>query len=77
MGELLKKDLFGFPPFRMKRTVAAYYCGMSESAFDRAVGSGTLPEGKSGDGGRFWLRAELERAMVDQTPTPRNFGQKI
>jgi predicted DNA-binding transcriptional regulator AlpA len=68
----------GYPPFRMKAQEAAYYCGMSNSAFLRAVSCGDLPKGLKSTGGRFWLRNELERAMVSgDTALQHDFTQKI
>lgn len=71
-------DLRGYPPYRMQADEAAYYCGMSVTSFRRAVDSGELPGGVKATGGRFWLRHELEAAMVNADPAPaHNFGQKI
>ncbi|SEL24217.1 transcriptional regulator, AlpA family [Pacificibacter marinus] len=67
-----------YPPFRMKAQDAAYYCGMSTSAFLRAVDCGKFPKGIKTTGGRFWLRGELERAMVEGDTDPQHdFTQKI
>lgn len=68
---------FAFPPFRMKKDAAAFYCGMSLTSFDRAVDGGELPEGKCGTGGRYWLRQDLEAAMLDRKTTKHNFGARI
>lgn len=66
-----------YPPFRMKAKDAAYYCGMSDTAFLRAVADGDLPKGKKLTGGRFWLRHELEHAMVDESPQQHDFSKPI
>lgn len=58
-----------YPPFRMKAQEAAYYCGMSLSAFYRAVAEGELPSGQKARGGRYWLRSALEAAMLGAGPT--------
>lgn len=71
------KEQFAFTPFRMKREAAAFYCGMSPSAFDRAVAAKALPEGKNETGGKFWLRSDLEAAMVEGAPIEHDFGQAI
>lgn len=65
-----------YPPFRMKAKDAAYYCGLSLSAFYRAVEAGELPQGKARLGGKFWLRSDLEAAMVDGKPQ-HDFSQAI
>lgn len=62
-----KVAAYSFTPFRMKRSAAAYYCGMSISSFDRAIESGDLPKGRKETGGIYWLRHELEEAMVEKT----------
>lgn len=69
--------LFGFAPFRMKSKAAAFYCGMSVSAFMRAVDEGKMPKGKKSEGGTYWLRAELENAMLPDTKKASGFGQRI
>ncbi|MEP4195956.1 MAG: hypothetical protein ABJL99_10015 [Aliishimia sp.] len=67
-----------YPPFRMKSSDAAYYSGMSVTAFFRAVEAGEMPKGKKAIGGRYWLRNELEQAMVDvKQPIKHDFGQPI
>lgn len=66
-----------YPPFRMKAAEAAYYCGVSVSTFLRCVDSGVFPKGKTALGGRFWLRADLEAAMLDPKAKKHDFGQKI
>lgn len=58
-----------YPPFRMKAGEAAYYCGMSVSAFRGAVAAGDLPQGRKVAGGRYWLRTDLEAAMMGETPS--------
>lgn len=55
-----------FPPFQMKRNTAAYYCGMSITSFDKAVAAGELPRGVKKIGGVYWLRQELENALLEQ-----------
>ncbi|MEP3776268.1 MAG: hypothetical protein ABJM82_04500 [Shimia thalassica] len=54
----------------MKKSDAAYYCGMSASSFDRAVLAGEFPSGRVRTGGTFWLRNELEEAMLGKTRKP-------
>lgn len=67
----------GYPPFRMKAKDAASYCGMSETAFIRAVQSGEFPAGQRKTGGTFWLRRDLEQAMLGKPTHTQNFGQAI
>lgn len=57
----------GYPPFRMKAVDAAYYTGMSISSFHLAVSKGEMPAGRKATGGCYWLREDLEKAMVDKT----------
>ena len=67
-----------YPPFRMKAADAAYYTGQSISSFFRAVAAGEFPDGRKGIGGTYWLRADLEAAMVNlDSVTHHNFAQKI
>lgn len=61
----------------MKAAEAAYYAGMSVSSFFKAVEKGEMPQGKSAIGGRYWLRADLEAAMLGAETKKHNFGQKI
>ncbi len=74
---------FAYPPFRMKLSEAARYCGLSPSSFLRAVENGEFPEGHTAKGGRFWLRSDLEKAMLDHTGnvmsrnSSHDFCQKI
>jgi hypothetical protein len=69
--------LFHFTPYRMKAKMAAYYCGMSESAFLRAVDGGELPAGKKCAGGVYWLRVDLEAAMLPKHERKEGFGRRI
>lgn len=57
---------YPFPPFRMKAPVAAWYCGMSISQFYLSVKEGELPEGRKRRGGTYWLRIELDDAMLER-----------
>jgi hypothetical protein len=69
---------FAFTPFRMKKDMAAFYCGyVSISSFDRAVSAGEIPAGKKATGGTFWLRDELEACMVQRNVKKPNFGVGI
>jgi predicted DNA-binding transcriptional regulator AlpA len=62
----------------MKAQEAAYYCGMSTSSFLRAVDIGDFPKGTKTTGGKYWLRGELEHAMVEGETYPKHdFTQKI
>lgn len=54
-----------YPPFRMKYAEAARYCGMSASAFQLALKEEFIPKGHKARGGRFWLRKDLELAMLE------------
>jgi hypothetical protein len=66
---------FAFPPFRMKKDMAAFYCGhASISSFDRAIATGEIPEGTKATGGTFWLREELEACMVKRRTKKPDFG---
>ena len=69
----------GYPPFRMKAREAAYYCGMSPSAFLREAKDpeSNLPDGKKLPGGRFWLRSDLERWMLGEEKPHHDFSKKI
>jgi predicted DNA-binding transcriptional regulator AlpA len=67
-----------FPPFQMKKSLAAYYCGMSVSSFHRAVAAGEIPPGREKTGGTFWLRTDLEQAMLKRSAKPRtDFARAI
>lgn len=66
-----------FPPFRMKAEQAAYYLSISVTTFRREVQKGTFPNGKKQPGGRFWLRDELEKAVLGEGPKKTTFDQPI
>ncbi|MEY8143043.1 hypothetical protein [Falsihalocynthiibacter sp. CO-5D18] len=70
---------FHFTPFRMKAKAAAHYCGMSETAFRRAVELENWPEGQKDSGGTYWLRSDLEKAMQEESQPIKkmNFGMPI
>ena len=68
---------FPFPPYRMKKDQAAYYCGMSISSFDRAVAEGEFPKGESRTGGTFWLRNNLEAAMKGDEEKTKGYNAGI
>ncbi|WP_164726799.1 hypothetical protein [Shimia sediminis] len=55
----------------MKQDCAAYYCGMSLTSFIRAVRDEELPPGRKGMGGTYWLRQDLETAMVGNRTKPK------
>ncbi|MBU3262104.1 hypothetical protein KPG71_18945 [Roseovarius sp. PS-C2] len=61
----------------MKAKIAAYYCGMSLNSFLRAVDAGELPKGQKATGGRFWLRDDLEQAMLDRDTVTPDFSTPI
>jgi hypothetical protein len=62
----------------MKKDAAAFYCGYgSLSSFDRAMEAGEMPEGRTASGGVFWLRADLEAAMVGRKARKTDFGTGI
>ena len=51
----------------MRAEEAARYCAMSLTSFQRAVKSGDMPKGLKATGGTYWLRSELETAMLAET----------
>ena len=70
--------LLGFPPFRMKAQMAAYYCCMSITQFYKAVEQNEFPEGRKTTGGRYWLRSDLEEAMAEKSNViDHDFSQPI
>lgn len=72
------RPAFHFPPFRMKIAAAAHYCGMSQTSFQRAIDAGKFQPGREDIGGRYWLRENLEAAMLEQKPIrPHRFGARI
>jgi hypothetical protein len=71
------QDGISYPPFRMKARAAAAYCDMSERAFLRAVEDGEFPPGQKRAGGTFWLRKDLEDAMLGRPLHKEVFGKRI
>lgn len=54
---------FAFPPRQMRAPAAAYYCGLSETAFLERVKRGEYPAGVLDGGARVWLRDDLDAAI--------------
>lgn len=51
-------------PHMMKRSTAAAYCDLSESAFVGEVAAGRLPSPVMLGGREHWLRPAMERALA-------------
>lgn len=50
-------------PAAMKRSMAAQYCSLSQSAFEREVNEGRLPQPVRLGGQERWARAQLDAAL--------------
>lgn len=55
--------MFAFPPRQMRVDAAAYYCGLSTSAFLDRVKRGEYPPGALDGGARVWLKDDLDQAI--------------